>query len=62
MSIIDRYKLENNKSLNHNIKVLYERSMKILKCAIFKEEALFQAEIMFSEPKGELAKEIWNLP
>ena len=35
---------------------------KILKCLIFKEDAHHEAEVLISDPNGELAKEIWNLP
>lgn len=40
----------------------YENSIDILRCALNKKEAKFQAEVMISEAKDELAKEIWNLP
>jgi len=33
-----------------------------LKVALFKENALHEAEVMISNPSEVLAKEIWNLP
>jgi hypothetical protein len=62
MSIMDRRKMLGNESLNNKMKTFYESSIKILKCALNKKEAKFEAEIMFSEGKDDLAKEIWNLP
>lgn len=33
-----------------------------MKCAIFKENATHQAELLISDPNSQLAKQIWNLP
>ena len=41
---------------------LLNSTNKILKCAIFKEDAHHEAEVLISNPDSKLAKEIWNLP
>lgn len=40
----------------------WEAAGKVLKVALFKENALHEAEVMISNPSEVLAKEIWNLP
>jgi hormone-sensitive lipase len=40
----------------------WESAGKVLKVALFKENALHEAEVMISNPSEVLAKEIWNLP
>lgn len=62
MSIMDRQKSGEGQSINKRMTTFYENSIDILRCALNKKEAKFQAEVMISEAKDELAKEIWNLP
>jgi hypothetical protein len=38
------------------MRIFYENSIKIMKCALSKKEAKFQAEVMISEAKDGLAK------
>lgn len=39
-----------------------ESAKNVLKVALFKENALHEAQVMISNPNEVLAKEIWNLP
>ena len=41
---------------------LMKSTNKILKCMIFKKDAMHEAEVLISDPNSELAKQIWNLP
>lgn len=41
---------------------LMKSSSKALKCVIYKKDAEDEANILFSAPDKQLAKQIWNLP
>lgn len=56
MSIIDRHRLQATQSLNRKMAVFYEQAIGILKCALSKKQAKFEAEVMISEGRDDLAK------
>lgn len=62
VGVIDEHKLDKGKSLNQKMRVYYKATINIIKCALFKSEANFQAAVMMAEPKQELLEEMWNLP
>lgn len=45
-----------------NISKKLESARKVLQVALFKENALHEAEVMISNPNEVLTKQIWNLP
>ena len=59
MSIINKTK---NLTLKENWQDILASSNRVIKCAIFKQDAHHEAEVLISAPDGKLAKEIWNLP